>query len=237
MQKIILLLLKIVILRHFYLHSSYQFGHLVDTEAVLYPHIADTGAAQCREMAAAAESRSDVAGESTDICAFAAHNPDGNALLRVFEKLYLVYYENLRFKLHFLAEPGKLIGTYPFYLAGGECRWYLLYSPRKVLKGLLHEFTGDMGGRISGVYFSLEVEGGGCGAKCYGGNILLDSGLQFIDAFGGAPGAYNHHAGGEGVERTGMAYLYLLDFKTPGEGSADALYGVERGPLQWFVDI
>ena len=99
------------------LKPAWKVLHL---HAVLHFDVANASSSQADEVSAAVQGFSDVAGQSADVCAFAADDANGGLHRLRIEvlKFYLINDEHLGLEFYLPTLSGKVIRALPIYLAG-----------------------------------------------------------------------------------------------------------------------
>ena len=94
---------------------------------MLYPDVAHSCSAQCREVGTAVQCLSDVTCQGPDVCAFAAYHPD--VCLHGFgvkcQQFYFVDAQRLGFELYLFSLSGQFVGTVAVDFAGRVGWWHL----------------------------------------------------------------------------------------------------------------
>ena len=220
----------------FYRCGGDDLGRLLHADAVGYAVVAHACAAQPRQVGAAAERRADVARKRPDVRALAALHPHAYGLRAELQQLYGVDFHRARLQLHFLTCACALVCPHSVDFACRERRWHLKDGTRKPGERFLYRLAGDMRGGVGGIYLGFQVEARGGGAERYFSLVLLASGLQLLDALGGAAGAYQYHACCQRVERAGVTHFQTRHAEAPLQRAAHSVHGVERRPALRFVN-
>lgn len=136
--------------------------------------------------------------------------------------------------LHALA--GRDVSPLAVDFHGGEDGRNLLYVAEERLSRGIDAVGVDRVDRIVGVDGLFEVEAWCCGTENHGAAIILDAGLQLVDALGGAADAYQQQAAGQRVECAGVSYLEFFQSEGVLDMPFQLVDDLERGPADRFVD-
>ena len=173
-------------------------------------------------------------GQRADVGAFAAPHADADAGKVVLQQFKFVDVDRRLAHRDLLAGAGQLVGARAVDLLGRVDGRLLKPLARERREGCEDLFARDMFGGEGAVDGVFEVVAGGRGAQHHVGDVLLLLGLQRIDHLGGAADADQQDAGGERIERAGVADL---DFPVAeaAQREFDFADHIGRGPAQGLV--
>jgi len=89
---------------------------------------------------------------------------------------------------------------------------------------------------VGGIHLGLQVIAGCGGTQPQVGDILLDAGLQLVDAFGGMAGAEQQHACRQRVKRASVAHLHLTGLQVGAQYGTNLLDRCKGGHPQRLVN-
>ena len=138
---------------------------------------------------------------------------------------------------HFLAFAHEVVGTVAANLARGVFGWHLLDVTHETGKYLTNQRFGNVLSRIGSVHLVLHVVTGRGGSQLQGGGVLLVVQLQAFYFLGLLARTEYQDTCRQGVQRTGMAYLYPAHTYLSRYAGAHKGQGTKRCHAVGLVDI
>jgi len=182
-----------------------RFRELIELPRVVEGVVADGGAAEAGEVAAGAEGLAEVAGQAPQIGALAAGDPEANLGPVELKRFDLLHPDGAAGQFDGFAGPGQLVGALAGDMNGRVSRGDLL-DPAFEPAGRVGDGGGlGRGGDGNLLALALGVVRGGESGQVDGGLVGFGQAHQAFGGLGGPAEAADDDAGGEGIERAGMA--------------------------------